>query len=431
MAWRDRLMPASFRGVPFGVREESGTFGRRVETHEYPGRDQPYTEDLGRTSRRYTLQAYLVGDDYFDQRDALITAVDTPGPGTLVHPFYGEMVICIDGEVRISHSGDAGRMCSIEFSFVEAGELAFPTSGLATEQKLISSSSELDDAIGGAFGDFSLSGLPDFVQNGVIADAAEMLGKVADGFKIVDDSISDAARLLQGDLSVILLPPSDGMDFVNQLQKMWRAGSRVVGDATNLRNMLTTIESLAFDRSLSPHGVWPSASRTTQQRETQRNYVSQAIRASALSESIFLVTELPKPPLRLAQSKKADPTPVVPHPALNPSTAEPSQQLLNWDDLDSIRTRLNSLTARELQRTVNDELFDSLLQIRADFNADIRGRLAQIDRTILRTPQETLPAVVLAADWYDSAQRASDITGRNFISHPGFVPVKPLRVPVR
>lgn len=424
-------MPASFRGVPFSVNDEDGTFGRRVQTHEFPGRDKPYTEDLGRNTRRYSLQAYVIGEDYFDKRDAVIEAVETPGPGTLIHPYYGEMSICIDGDVQVSHSGSDGRMCRITFAFVEAGELTFPTSGLATEQKLISSSSALDDAIGGAFGDYSLSGLPDFVQNGVISDATEMLGKVADGFAIVDEGISAAARLLQGDLSVILLPPSDGMDFVNQLQKMWRAATRVTGDANNLRNMLTTIEGLSFDRSLAPHGVWPTASRSTQQRETQRNYIAQAVRASALSESIFLVTELPKPPLKLAQGAKAEPAQPVPHPALNPATPEPAQQLLNWDDLDSIRTRLNSLTAREMQRTTNDLLFDSLIQIRADFNADIRGRLAQIDRTILRTPDEVSPAVVLAADWYDSAQRASDITGRNFISHPGFVPVKPLRVPAK
>lgn len=431
MAWRDRLMPASFRGVPFSVSDEQGTFGRRVETHEFPGRDQPYTEDLGRATRRYSIQAYVIGDDYFDKRDALIDAVDTPGPGTLVHPYYGEITICVDGEVRISHSGGDGRMCRVDFSFVEAGELTFPTSGHATDQKLISSSSVLDDAIGSAFEEFSLSGLPDFVQNGVISDATEMIGKVADGFKIVDEGISSAAHLLKGDLSVILLPPSDGMDFVNELQKMWRAGTRVIGDATNLRNMLTTIEGLAFDRDLAPHGVWPSASRTTQQRETQRNFIAEAVRTSALSEAVYQVTELPKPPLKLAQNKKAEPAQPVPHPALNPATTETDQQLLNWDDLNSIRTRLNSMATREIMRTTNEVLFDSLVQIRTDFNADIRNRLAQIDRTILRTPDEIQPAIVLAADWYDSAERASDITGRNFISHPGFVPVKPLRVPAK
>ncbi|HHG0355951.1 TPA: DNA circularization N-terminal domain-containing protein, partial [Escherichia coli] len=48
MTWKDRLQGASFRGVPFKVEEESAGTGRRVETHEYPNRDKPYTEDLGK-----------------------------------------------------------------------------------------------------------------------------------------------------------------------------------------------------------------------------------------------------------------------------------------------------------------------------------------------------------------------------------------------
>lgn len=40
MTWKDRLQDASFRGVPFKVEEESAGTGRRVETHEYPNRDQ-------------------------------------------------------------------------------------------------------------------------------------------------------------------------------------------------------------------------------------------------------------------------------------------------------------------------------------------------------------------------------------------------------
>ena len=34
MAWKDRLVDASFRGVPFKTEDESLTAGRRVETHE-------------------------------------------------------------------------------------------------------------------------------------------------------------------------------------------------------------------------------------------------------------------------------------------------------------------------------------------------------------------------------------------------------------
>ncbi|MBJ5519702.1 DNA circularization N-terminal domain-containing protein, partial [Salmonella enterica subsp. enterica serovar Meleagridis] len=88
MTWKDRLQDASFRGVPFKVEEENAGTGRRVETHEYPNRDKPYTEDLGKVTFRPSITAYVVGDDCFDQRDRLIDALNKPGPGTLVHPTY-------------------------------------------------------------------------------------------------------------------------------------------------------------------------------------------------------------------------------------------------------------------------------------------------------------------------------------------------------
>ena len=84
MAWRENLVPAAFRGVPFFVeRHQSQAAGRRVQVHEYPGRDLPWPEDLGRRTREFEIDGYVVGDDYFAARDALLDACDRPGPGGL------------------------------------------------------------------------------------------------------------------------------------------------------------------------------------------------------------------------------------------------------------------------------------------------------------------------------------------------------------
>lgn len=430
MSWIDRLQPASFRGVPFNVEEEEGTFGRRVQTHEYPGRDKPYSEDLGRTTRRFNVSAYLIGDDYFDQRDRLIKAVETPGPGTLVHPFYGEMVICIDGDVRVSHSNSAKRMCQVSFNVVESGELSFPTSGVATGQTLISSCSALDDSIGEAFSAFGMDGLPDFLQGGVIESATEMLDYVTKTFDMIDDGISAASRLLQGDLSVLLSPPSSGMDFVNSLQRMWRSGKRLTGDASDLATMIKTLSGVTLGTDLAPHGVWKTDSATTQEEVRQRNYVASAIRTTAISEAAYTVTTLSQP--RTPVTTTGGDQPTVSHPALGNVTDLPSTpSIAGYDELTDIRESLNASIEKELLRIVDDQLFQQLVTVRTDVNRDISSRLGQVEKTVKRTPVEVLPAVVLAATWYDNAARETDITQRNVISHPGFVPAKPLRVPVR
>ncbi|WP_241167205.1 DNA circularization protein [Serratia marcescens] len=430
--WKSRLQPASFRGVPFRVESDEGTFGRRVQTHEYPNRDKPYTEDLGRATRRFTISAYLIGDDYIDQRDRLIAAVDTPGPGTLVHPNYGEMAISVDGEVRVSHSNNEGRMCRISFSFVEAGELSFPTSGVATGQVLVSSCSALDDSIGDAFSSFGLGGLSDFIQSDVLDQATAMINTVADAFTMVDEGIAAAARLLQGDLSVLLMPPSSGMNFVNALQKMWRAGNRLTGDASDLVTLIDTLSGVTLGHDLAPRGVWNTDSTTTQVVKSQQNYVAEAIRTTAISEAAYTVTLLPQPKTPVNQRSPESATPVVSHPALNDAGMDNSVPApVTWDDLIAVRAGLNHVIDTELQRTADDGLFLSLNRVRTDTNRDISTRLAQVEKTVTRTPPDVLPALVLAATWYDNAAREIDITGRNAVKHPGFIPVQPLRVPVR
>ena len=90
MSWRDRLLPASYRGIPFYVEaHDSVVAGRRTVVHEYPGRDAPYVEDLGRAVSEWNITAYVLGRDYDVARDRLIAACGAAGEGELRHPYLG------------------------------------------------------------------------------------------------------------------------------------------------------------------------------------------------------------------------------------------------------------------------------------------------------------------------------------------------------
>src|SRR4051812_2658899 len=91
--WLQNFRPASFRGVVFQIDAADGEFGRRKVTHEYPQRDVPYTEDLGRRGRRFTITGYLVGGDYQTTRDELIEASEEEGAGELIHPYMGALQV--------------------------------------------------------------------------------------------------------------------------------------------------------------------------------------------------------------------------------------------------------------------------------------------------------------------------------------------------
>jgi prophage DNA circulation protein len=87
--WAATLWPASFKGVPFWAERDKDVVGKRLAVHEFPGRDDPFIEDLGAKARTFDLTAYFVDDDADIEADAFIAAVLQAGPGVLVLPAQG------------------------------------------------------------------------------------------------------------------------------------------------------------------------------------------------------------------------------------------------------------------------------------------------------------------------------------------------------
>jgi len=86
LGFKDDLRPGSFRGVEFFIDTSQRTLGRRATLHEFPNRETPFTEDLGRVADVFEVEGHLVGDDYFKARKKLERAVNKQGPGELIHP---------------------------------------------------------------------------------------------------------------------------------------------------------------------------------------------------------------------------------------------------------------------------------------------------------------------------------------------------------
>jgi hypothetical protein len=146
-SWRKKLRQASFKGAAFHVDQIGRSSGRRVVVHEYPKRDIPYSEDMGRVAFRYQITGYVLqcppgnargslSPDYDVNRDNLQNALLSPGPGTLIDPYnpilmgVGLLYMCdrfTDGERR-----EQGGYAFFDMSFVEAGLAAFSVPSIAT-----------------------------------------------------------------------------------------------------------------------------------------------------------------------------------------------------------------------------------------------------------------------------------------------------------
>ena len=106
------LTTASFRGVTFFMPDVREAAGRRVVRWLFPGRDIQRFQDFGRIEGPIQVTGIIVGDDYVIRARRLRTAFLTPGPATLVHPWYGRLrvrlaeqppeIVFSDREIRVA-----------------------------------------------------------------------------------------------------------------------------------------------------------------------------------------------------------------------------------------------------------------------------------------------------------------------------------------
>lgn len=120
-AWRRRFVPASFASVQFHVEQQSRSGGRRVVLHEYPKRDLPYAEDMGRHAFRYQINGYLIGPDYDRRKVQLMRALDNSAGGTLMDPYLAQPLKCICERYSVTETRERGGFCVFEMTFVELG----------------------------------------------------------------------------------------------------------------------------------------------------------------------------------------------------------------------------------------------------------------------------------------------------------------------
>ena len=187
--WWQQLQPGSWRGVGFVLDAGQTVAGRRIALHEYPYRDDVWPEDLGKLPRRFSVQAFLVGDDVYAQRNAMLAACEQAGAGTLVHPTLGSTQVVLM-EFSVTDRRDRGRYVEVQLTFIMAGDVRYPATGIATGQAVTSAAAALQAASKGDLG-AALAAIPNVppaalgvvqgftgMANQVVADAGSIVGAV-------------------------------------------------------------------------------------------------------------------------------------------------------------------------------------------------------------------------------------------------------------
>lgn len=123
------LLPGLYRGITFHVPDASTAAGRRIAQQLFPGIDNAAYDDFGVYPNEVTIDGIIVGDDYVAQGAALIAALNTPGPATLVHPWLGPMTVMLRDPGEVSFSDRELRVVRFSATFTKVDNTGFASTG--------------------------------------------------------------------------------------------------------------------------------------------------------------------------------------------------------------------------------------------------------------------------------------------------------------
>ncbi|WP_440801930.1 DNA circularization protein [Pseudomonas syringae] len=468
--WRDSLLPASFRGVGFFIEKAVVPAGRKGQLHEFPQRDEPYFESLGKQSKVHTLTGFIVGPDCFEQRDRLLQALEQEGAGELVHPWLGRVQVQV-GECGVTHNLSEGGLVRLDLKFYPANPLKFPVSTLNTRRQLLGASESLLDSALRRYR--SVMATVDAVRINIQALRSALSGVFATiqrqftpFMTIYSDVTALVHSLVNAPLTVSTLFTTFFASFEGDSRRARRAnGTSSIGGASTGTNAGSgsgsstgggsgsgsasgsngTAASSAAARSGSNGGVssvetvdYRSViSEATQQAEAVSgiNLVSQSsgldtgVTAQAAANLVqdALLVKVAKIVASMPVATTVTPLTVVPSLDQQVTQALQRVDVPVADDVIELRDTLSS-AIWEASLKADPEHYLALNTLRQALIRHLNAVAASGVRLVDMKVSEPLPALVLAYRRFGDASRAQEMVQRNRLAHPGFVPPGTLKI---
>ncbi|MCH5556895.1 DNA circularization protein [Pseudomonas syringae] len=468
--WRDSLLPASFRGVGFFIEKAVVPAGRKGQLHEFPQRDEPYFESLGKQSKVHTLTGFVVGPDCFEQRDRLLQALEQEGAGELVHPWLGRVQVQV-GECGVTHNLSEGGLVRLDLKFYPANPLKFPVSTLNTRRQLLGASESLLDSALRRYR--SVMATVDAVRINIQALRSALSGVFATiqrqftpFMTIYSDVTALVHSLVNAPLTVSTLFTTFFASFDGDSRRARRAnGTSSIGGASTGTNAGSgsgsstgggsgsgsasgsngTAASSAAARSGSNGGVssvetvdYRSViSEATQQAEAVSgiNLVSQSsgldtgVTAQAAANLVqdALLVKVAKIIASMPVATTVTPLTVVPSLDQQVTQALQRVDVPVADDVIELRDTLSS-AIWEASLKADPEHYLALNTLRQALIRHLNAVAASGVRLVDLKVSEPLPALVLAYRRFGDASRAQEMVQRNRLAHPGFVPPGTLKI---
>lgn len=419
--WQKRIVRPSFRGVKFYCDEATSTFGRRTAVHEYPQHDIPYIEDMGRKGVVFSLDCYVIGDDWEDQRDKLLTACEQAGSGLLVHPDLGEWTVVCDSCAVVESKVNSARKASFQLTFFETGDNKGALTKVSTQASVISKASEHILNIGTAFAAlYKITQLPQYVAD-VMMDYVGQLTGIYNPYALLN--AYDAAQdLLNGDIALPWQVAAGISAYTSAFNNDYSdSGTElVVVDATRDDSYSYKIYSNK-DKLERVKTAYADRTNTVKPRDAVELYLRIC--------NVVLINPKPADDVALSRHEQwkagkhlevcfkgmavIEATVAVAKAEVSSLT---DAQVIWGEIITAFDAIINTAT-----EVGDDQSFIALRSARAKFHADIQARAPTLAKLIYRSYPVVLPSLAIAYDVYEDIGRAGEIVARNKVRHPGFI----------
>lgn len=417
MGWREELrrvdhangsgVGATFRGVPFRTTDSDTGIGRRNEVHEYPERDIPYADDLGRRARTFRVDGYVVGENYLQERDALIEALEAYGPGELVHPRYGMLNVAVVGQVSIRESHSEGGIARFSILFTEAGENTFPQAASSTQDGVHDAADALDES--------AVDRLESMLDvSGAAALVSDVVGRVTSTLNTIQRIVSlNGIVGLAGDIvngvssisdrisSLIRTPQNLALQFKSLFQQLSRAIKRPKSALADLRSEYGSNDRAPWAASAgAPVTPVQPLGSTAARREVNAAVMQEFVRSQVISTQARILTD----------------------------AIEAEDIVTAQDALDQAEVILEEIDHELEAYDPPPAMSAALIRLRVAIVRDVSEQADRLAHRSVFTTQALLPALAIAQRVYQDGTRADELVERNQVRHPMFVPAGQLEV---
>jgi len=371
--------------------------------HEFPFRDIPQGEDLGRAARGFNITALFVGDTAVERAKQLIDVLESPDAGMLVHPWHGSHLVQLSGKARVRWPRFAGGRVSIELTLVEAGETPADAVRPDTDAGLASACDAAQAATDAALAKDFLAEIDGYLDE-AIATVDAACAAVEAFMAPLERAEAQLDRLIAGVNHIINAPLKIAAKLASRI-------SNVLGKLANPFSGLSAWKKLM--RGQNPWAL-PKSGVASSSRPAWAS--SSNIARATMTSS----TTLPAMPPSLAHWVRR--TLVIEAVRTIPTASFTSKA-----EIAAARQTVLAQLATEAN-AAPDDLFPAIQALRAAAVVSLQARLPTAREVTTLVTQATLPALVLAYKANGTLDAADDLATRNSVRHPGFVPAGSVEV---